>query len=316
MGASAPFKIFSKSVERFKDRLFRGFAFASTLLVILVVIAMGILLLVQSRPAIEKFGFIQFIFRDVWNPVEDEFGGLYAVVGTLLSSAIAIAIATPVSIGIAIFITELSPSALRGIFSSVIELLAAIPSIIYGMWGLFVLAPILKHKVEPWMIEHLGFIPFFDGKPYGIGLFNAGIVLAVMIIPYISSIVREVFSLVPDIMKEAAYAVGATRWEVVRHVVIPYTRSGIMAGIILGLGRALGETMAVTFVIGNAYRIPSTIYEPSITIASSLANEFTEATTDLHLSSLFLLAFILFLITFVVMSIGRLIIMRMGRHVA
>ncbi len=316
MGALAPFKIFSKSVERFGDRIFRAAAFFSATLVVLLVLAMGVLLLLESRPAMEKFGFIRFLFRDVWNPVEDEFGGLYAVVGTLLSSAIAISIATPISIGIAIFITELSPSPLRGFFSSLIELLAAIPSIIYGMWGLFVLAPILKHRVEPWMIEHLGFIPFFGGKPYGIGLFNAGIVLAVMIIPYISSIVREVFSLVPDVMKEAAYAVGATRWEVVRHVVIPYTRSGIMAGIILGLGRALGETMAVTFVIGNSYRIPSTIYEPSITIASSLANEFTEATTDLHLSSLFLLAFILFLITFVVMSIGRLIIMRVGRHVA
>jgi len=286
----------------------------SAILVIFLVIAMGILLYLESRPAMERFGFLKFIFRDVWNPVDDEYGGLFAVVGTLLSSAIAIVIATPISIGVAVFITELAPSALRGFFSAIIELLAAIPSIIYGMWGLFVLAPILKHHVEPWMIEHLGFIPFFSGKPYGIGLFNAGIVLSVMIIPYISSIVREVFSLVPDIMKEAAYAVGATRWEVVRHVVIPYTKSGIMAGIILGLGRALGETMAVTFVIGNAYRIPSTIYEPTITIASSLANEFTEATSVLHLSSLFLLAFILFLITFVVMSIGRFVIMRMQRH--
>ena len=275
---------------------------------------MALLLYLESRPAIEKFGLIRFIFEDAWNPVKEEFGGLYAVVGTLLSSLIAILIATPMSIGIAIFITELSPNILKGLFSSIIELLAAIPSIIYGMWGLFVLAPILKNHVEPWMIEHLGFIPFFGGKPYGIGLFNAGIVLAIMIIPYISSIVREVFSLVPDIMKEAAYALGATKWEVIRHVVIPYTRSGIMAGIVLGLGRALGETMAVTFVIGNAYRIPSTIYEPAITISSSLANEFTEATSTLHLSSLFLLAFVLFLITFIVMSLGRYVIIRMQRN--
>ncbi len=301
-------------MKRIGDRIFKSVAFLSALLVVLLVVIIGVLLYMESRAAMDRFGFLGFIFRDVWNPVEDEFGGLFAVVGTLLSSAIAIVIATPVSIGVAIFITELSPSSLRGLLSAIIELLAAIPSIIYGMWGLFVLAPILRHSVEPWMIEHFGFIPFLGGKPYGIGLLNAGIVLSIMIIPYISSIVREVFSLVPDVMKEAAYAVGATRWEVVRNVVIPYTRSGIMAGVILGLGRALGETMAVTFVIGNAYRIPSTIYEPSITIASSLANEFTEATSTLHLSSLFFLAFVLFLITFVVMSLGRLIIMRMQRH--
>jgi len=282
--------------------------------VVLIVLLMAILLFLESRPAMERFGFIQFIFRDVWNPVKDEFGGLYAVVGTLLSSLIAIVIATPISMGIAIFITELSPNALKGFFSSIVELLAAIPSIIYGMWGLFILAPILKSHVEPWIIQHFGFIPFFGGKPYGIGLFNAGIVLAIMIIPYISSIVREIFSLVPDIMKEAAYSLGATRWEVIRNVVIPHTRSGIMAGIVLGLGRALGETMAVTFVIGNAYRIPSSIYEPSITISSSLANEFTEATSALHLSSLFLLAFILFIITFIVMSAGRFVILRMQRN--
>ncbi len=262
-------------------------------------------------PAIEKFGFLKFVITADWNPVDERFGGLFAIYGTLLTSFVAILLAVPLSIGVAIFITELAPPQIRGLLASLVDLLAAIPSIIYGMWGLFVLAPILKEHVEPMLARYLSFIPLFSGIPHGIDVLNASVVLTLMIVPYITSITREVFSMVPSILKESAYALGSTRWEVIRYVVIPYTRSGILAGVVLGLGRALGETMAVTFVIGNAHAIPKSLFEPGITIASAIANEFTEAVGEIYYSSLFLLAFILFIITFIVMSLGRLVILRL-----
>ncbi|MEO0143334.1 MAG: phosphate ABC transporter permease subunit PstC [candidate division WOR-3 bacterium] len=294
------------------DNIFKISALISSIFVILIPLSILITLYVESSLAINKFG-IEFLFNATWDPVKEEFGGLVPILGTILSSTIALILAIIMAFAIAIFITELCPRFLRNFFRSVFELLAAIPSIIYGIWGLFVLVPIMRSYVEPFLIKSLGFISIFKGEPFGIGLLTAGIVLSIMIIPYISSIMIDVFLLVPSVFRESAYALGATRLEVIKSVVIPYTKSGIIAGIILGLTRALGETMAVTFVIGNLYKIPKNIYEPTITIASSLANEFTEATTDLYLSSLFYLAFVLFFISLIIISISRLLIYRLQK---
>jgi len=298
----------------FLDRIFRGSTRLFALLVLASVIAILISLVVGAYPALKKFGF-GFLFSTEWNPVTDQFGALVAIFGTLVTSAIALIIAVPVSFGIALFITELAPSWLKRPIGTAIELLAAIPSIIYGMWGLFVFAPLFADYVQPWITDHLGSWPvvgvLFDGPPMGIGMFTAGLILAIMIIPFIAAVMRDVFEVVPTVLKESAYGLGATTWEVVRNVVLPYTKVGVIGGIMLGLGRALGETMAVTFVIGNAHEISASLFMPGNTISSTLANEFTEAVGETYTSSLIALGLILFLITFIVLALAKLLLMRL-----
>ncbi len=294
------------------EYLTRGFA----VLVLGTLLAIMVSLLVTSLPSIRAFGF-GFLLSDEWDPVRDQFGALVPIYGTLVSSLIAMLIALPISFGIAIFLTEMSPAWLKRPLGTAIELLAAIPSIIYGMWGLFVFTPVFSRTVEPLLIAVLGPIPgvgaLFQGPPMGIGMLTAGIILAIMVIPFISSVMRDVFELVPAVLKESAYGLGATTWEVVWKVVLPYTRTGVVGGVMLGLGRALGETMAVTFVIGNAQRLSPSLLAPGNSIASSLANEFAEAVGDLYTSSLIELGLILFLITTVVLAIAKLMLLRMGR---
>ncbi len=291
------------------DAIFKGVSFFFALSVIVLMAFILVVLFKESFLSIKAFGF-KFLSSSAWNPVTLEFGALPAIYGTIVSSIIAIIIALPVSLGIAIFLTEMAPKSLKGPIGVAIELLASIPSIIYGMWGLFILAPLLSEYFEPFMIEHFGFIPLFSGAPLGIGMLPAGLILAIMIIPFISSVTRDVFLMVPPIFKESGYGVGATKWEVIRKIVIPYTRSGIIGAVILGLGRALGETMAVTFVIGNAHRISASLFDPATSISATLANEFTEAVEDLYLSSLVELGLILFLITLVVLGVAKIMIRR------
>jgi phosphate transport system permease protein len=267
-------------------------------------------------PAFAKFGF-GFIYRSEWNPVQQDFGALVPIYGTIMTSLLAMLLAVPVSFGIALFLTEVSPVWMRGPIASAIELLAGIPSIIYGMWGLFMFVPFMSDHVQPWLIAHLGPLPvigvLFDGPPLGIGMLTAGIILGVMVIPFISSVMRDVFSLVPPPLREAAFGVGATRWEVVWGVVVPYTRTAVVGGIFLGLGRALGETMAVTFVLGNAHQLSISLMEPGNSIAAAIANEFTEADSEIYLSSLIALGFVLFVVTFIVLAIAKLMLMRLSR---
>lgn len=291
------------------DALFKGVCRFFALSVIALMAAIFIVLVKEAMPAIRAFGF-GFLTGSTWDPVKAEFGALPAIYGTLYSSLIALIIALPVSLGIAVFITEMSPSWLKGPIGIAIELLAAIPSIIYGMWGLFVFAPLFAEHVEPFFIERLGFIPLFAGAPLGIGMFPAGFILAVMIIPFISSVMRDLFQMVPPILKESGYSVGATKWEVIWKVVIPYAGSGIFGAVILGLGRALGETMAVTFIIGNSFRISASLFDPGTSISAKLANEFTEAVEDIYLSSLVELGLILFVITFLVLAAAKLMTRR------
>ena len=265
---------------------------------------MGILvtLVYEAWPAIRTYG-LGFLVGTVWSPADDEYGAIIAVYGTLITSAIALLIAVPVSFGIAIFLTETCPLVLRRPLGTAIELLAGVPSIIYGIWGLFVLAPILQDYIQPALgATGLG---LFAGPPLGVGILTAGIVLSLMVIPFIASVMRDVFETVPAVLKESAYGIGCTTWEVIRFVVVPYTRVGVVGGVMLGLGRALGETMAVTFVIGNANRIASSLFSPGNSIASTLANEFAEADPDLHIPSLYALGLILFAITFVVLAAAR-----------
>jgi phosphate transport system permease protein len=299
------------------DALFRNvtrlFAFGvfSLLAAILVSLAIG------SLPSLEKFG-LAFLASASWDPVREEFGALVPIYGTLLTSGIALAIAIPASFGIAVFLTELSPTWLRRPLGTAIEMLAAIPSIIYGMWGLFVFAPAFQAHVQPYLAESLGNIPgvgvLFSGPPMGIGMLTAGIILAIMVIPFIAAVMRDVFELVPAMLKESAYGLGSTTWEVVWRVVLPYTKVGVIGGIMLGLGRALGETMAVTFVIGNAHELSASLIMPGNSIASALANEFNEAVGEIYTSSLIELGFILFLITTIVLAFSKLLLLRLGRH--
>jgi phosphate transport system permease protein len=299
------------------DQLFRH---ATRLFAFLVfVLLLGILasLLAGSLPAMKAFGF-GFLSSAEWNPVTERFGALVPIVGTLVTSFIALLIGIPVSFGIALFLTELSPKWLRRPLGTAIELLAAIPSIIYGMWGLFVFAPAFAEYVQPALIGVLGPIPLlgvpFRGPAIGIGVLAAGIILAIMVIPFIASVMRDVFEIVPAVLKESAYALGSTTWEVVWNVVLPYTKVGVVGGVMLGLGRALGETMAVTFVIGNAHRLSASLMMPGNSIASTLANEFTEAVGDLYSSALIELGLILFLITFIVLSLSKLLLMQLTRR--
>lgn len=290
----------------------------SAALTVLLLLGGVIATLVQgSWLSLSTFG-PGFLTAEKWNPVSEEFGALAPIYGTLLTSLIAMLIGIPISIGIAIFLTELCPPRLKRAISTAIELLAGIPSIIYGIWGLFVLAPFLQAHVQPLMIEAFAGVPLlgslFAGPPYGIGIFTAGIILSIMVLPYITSVTRDVFETVPPTLKESAYALGCTTWEVVRKIVLPFTSTGVIGGIMLGLGRALGETMAVTFVIGNAHKIAGSILAPGTTISASIANEFTEAETALYTSSLISLGLLLFLITFTVLAIARLMLLRLQRQ--
>jgi phosphate transport system permease protein len=302
--------------ERVGERIFRSSTFIAALLVLLLLGGVIVALVHGSWPALSKFK-LGFIATQVWNPVTEKFGALAPIYGTLMTSLIAMLVAVPLSFGIAIFLTELAHAWLKRPVGVAIELLAAVPSIIYGIWGLFVFAPLLQQHVQPWLIHVLGPIPvlgkLFQGPPFGIGILTAGLILAIMVLPFISSVIRDVFETVPDVLKESAYGLGATTWEVIWQVVVPYSRVGITGGVMLGLGRALGETMAVTFVIGNAHRVSASLMAPGTTISASIANEFTEAVGDMYTSSLIALGVLLFVITFVVIAGARLMLMRLNR---
>ena len=299
------------------DMLFRSVTRVSAFGVLLLLAAIIASLVIGSMPAIHAFGF-GFLTSPDWDPVNDKFGALIPILGTLATSAIALFIAIPVSFGIAIFLTELSPRILRRPLGVAIELLAGIPSIIYGMWGLFVFAPLFADYCEPWLNKYIGTMPyigpFFSGPPMGIGILTAGIILAIMVIPFIASVMRDVFEVVPTLLKESAYGLGSTTWEVMWKIVLPYTKIGVVGGIMLGLGRALGETMAVTFVIGNSHELSRSLLMPGNSIASALANEFTEAYGELYTSALIELGLILFFITFVVLSLARFMLYKLGQR--
>jgi len=297
------------------DRIFHGVTAVSALLVLALIIGIGVSLFIGAWPALSKFGF-GFLTSSQWNPVTNEYGALVAIFGTLVTSILAMIVAIPVSFGIAFYLTELAPLWVRRPVGTAIELLAAIPSIIYGMWGLFVLAPFLAEHVQPSLLELLGDVPgiglLIAGPPIGIGIFTAGLILAIMVIPFITSVMRDTFEIVPSVLKESSYALGATTWEVMRHIVLPYTKSGVFGGIMLGLGRALGETMAVTFVIGNSHTIHSGLFYPGNSISAALANEFTEAVGDIYHSSLIALGLVLFIITLIVLVLARLLLLRLA----
>ncbi len=303
---------------KFGDAVFRNLTFLSALSVLLILGGVLISLFIGAWPAFREFGFFGFISSQSWNPVTEKFGALAPIYGTVIASFIALLIAAPVGIGIAIFLTELCPMTLRRPIGIAIELLAGIPSIIYGIWGLFFFAPFMQVHVQPALISAFGSVPvlssLFSGAPYGIGLLTASLILAIMVLPFITSISRDVFDTVPPVLKESAYGMGCTAWEVVRNVVLPYTRTGVIGGMMLGLGRALGETMAVTFVIGNSHKISASLLAPATTISATIANEFTEAVGDIYTSSLIALALLLFLITFMVLSAARYMLMRLEKQ--
>ncbi|UCI08705.1 phosphate ABC transporter permease subunit PstC [Mesorhizobium sp. B1-1-8] len=313
--ASSTMRSRDATVRRFAftDMVFREATRVSAALVLLILGGVAISLFAGSWEALSKFGF-SFLTTEAWNPVTENFGALSPIYGTIVTSAIAILIAVPIGIGIAIFLTELCPRPLRRPIGIAVELLAGIPSIIYGIWGLFVFAPFLQTMVQPVIINVFHNVPglssLFAGPPYGIGLLTSSLILAIMVLPFITSITKDVFDTVPAVLKESAYGIGCTTWEVTRRVVIPYTRVGIMGGVMLGLGRALGETMAVTFVIGNAHRISASLFAPATTISATIANEFTEADGSLYTSSLVALGLILFVITFLILAIARYMLMR------
>ncbi len=301
--------------QRLQDFLFHKVTLSFSLLVLAALAGILISLIITAWPAFKKFG-LEFIWRVEWDIINEEFGAAIAIFGTVVSSGIALLIAVPLSFGIALFLTETCPVWLRRPLGTAVELLAAVPSIIYGMFGLFIFAPLFAEYGQPAMQSTLGQMPLigplFGGAMNGIGILAAGLILAFMILPFIAAVMRDVFEIVPPILRESAYGVGCTTWEVVRYVVLPYTQQGVIGGIMLGLGRALGETMAVTFVIGNSQRISSSLFAPGSSIASTLANEFGEA-DDFHLSTLFALGFLLFVITFVVLAFAKILIVRTER---
>jgi phosphate transport system permease protein len=296
------------------DAIFRAAVFASALFVLLIVVAMILALASHSTLSIRQFGF-GFLTSREWNPIKDQFGALVFVYGTIVSSMIALIISVPLSLGIAIFLVEQAPHYLARPITFLVELLAAIPSVVYGLWGIFVLAPFLREHIEPPLARWFGWLPLFQGSITGIGLLTGGIILAIMITPIISAVVRDVLSAVPNTQREAALALGATKWETTL-VVLVNGAPGIAGAVILGLGRAIGETMAVTMVIGNRPEISLSVFQPSYTLASVIANEFTEATADIYLSSLVELGLILFFVTFVVNAIARLLVWRVTRRTA
>ena len=295
------------------DQAFHRLTLAAAVAILVMLGGVMVSLIIGSLPAIKAFG-LGFLITQAWNPVTERFGAMAPIYGTLITSFIAMLIAVPVGLGIAVFLSELCPERLRRPIGIAVELLAGIPSIIYGLWGLFILAPFLQQYVQPYVISAFGPIPIlstlFAGPPFGIGMLTAGFILAIMVLPFVTSISRDVFSTVPPVLKEAAYGIGCTTWEVITKVVIPYTRVGITGGVMLGLGRALGETMAVTFVIGNAHKISASLFAPGTTISATIANEFTEAVGDLYTSVLIELGLILFIITFIVLAIARFMLMQ------
>ncbi len=303
---------------RLSDALFRHFTHGAAVLVLVILSGVIIALIEGALPALRTFGF-NFLIEERWNPVTEKFGALAPIYGTLVTSFIAMLIAVPLGLLIALFLTELCPMWLRRPIGIAIELLAGIPSIIYGIWGLFVFAPFLQRTLQPTLIDWFDNVPIlsalFEGPPYGIGILTASLILAIMVLPFVTSISRDVFEAVPPVLKEAAYGVGCTTWEVVRYVVLPYARIGVIGGVMLGLGRALGETMAVTFVIGNAHKVSASILAPGTTISATIANEFTEAVGDLYTSSLIALGLILFVITFMVLAAARYLLLRLEKRV-
>ncbi|MBS0193678.1 MAG: phosphate ABC transporter permease subunit PstC [Proteobacteria bacterium] len=325
--ASVPYRSATSTSHRDtrNDRLFRGLMFGCAALVLLALAGAAGATLWGGRQALSTFGW-HFFTSTTWDVNNGQFGALFPIIGTLATALIAIVIAVPVSFGIALFLTDVAPQWMRGPIGAAIELLAGIPSIIYGMWGFFVFVPIMSGKIEPFLINHLGDgidaagkatglgLSLFSGAPVGVGLLTAGIVLAVMIVPFIASVMREVFLTVPSRLKESACALGSTRWEVLWNIVLPYTRTAVIGGIFLGLGRALGETMAVTFVIGNSHDPGASIVMPGTSIAATIANEFNEASGDLHRSALIALAFVLFGVTFIVLAVAKLMLRRLARR--
>jgi phosphate transport system permease protein len=303
---------------RLTDTVFRQLTRAAAITVLLILGGVILSLFSGALPAIRAFG-LGFLIDKTWNPVTEKFGALPAIYGTVLTSFIAMAIAVPLGLLITLFLTELCPLWLRRPIGIAVELLAGIPSIIYGIWGLFVLGPFLQATVYPLLIDVFGPIPLlnnlFQGPPFNVGMLTAGLILAIMVLPFITSVSRDVFEAVPPVLKEAAYGLGCTTYEVVRHVVLPYTRVGVIGGVMLALGRALGETMAVTFVIGNAHKISPSLLAPGTTISATIANEFTEAVGDLYTSSLIQLGLILFVITFIVLAAARYLLMRIERRI-
>jgi phosphate transport system permease protein len=299
------------------DKAFQSATAFFAVVVLLILGGVFISLVMGSLPALSAFGF-SFVYTEVWNPVTGRFGALAPIYGTVLTALIAMAVGVPISFGIAVFLTELAPPWLKRPVGTAIELLAGIPSIIYGIWGLFVFAPVFQQTLQPFLIDTVGQIPLvgnlFSGPPFGIGIFTAGLILGIMVLPFITSIMRDVFETVPPMVKESAYGLGATTWEVVWKVVLPYTRVGVVGGVMLGLGRALGETMAVTFVVGNAHRIGSSLMAPGTTISAAIANEFNEAVGQLYISSLIALGLILFFITFTVLAFAKIMLMRMQKQ--
>ena len=298
--------------QRWQDFLFHRLTQAFSLLVLVALLGIIVSLVANAWPALHKFG-LQFVWRVEWDIVNEEFGAAIAVAGTLASAVVALLIAVPLAFGVALFLTETCPVWLRRPLGTAIELLAAVPSIIYGMFGLFIFAPLFADFVQVPLQKMLGGMPLigslFGGPTNGIGILAAGIVLAFMVLPFIAAVMRDVFEIVPPILRESAYGLGCTTWEVVRRVVLPYTQKGVIGGVMLGLGRALGETMAVTFVIGNANRLPTSLFAPGTSIASTLANEFGEA-ADFHISALFALGLLLFVITFVVLAVAKIMLLR------
>jgi phosphate transport system permease protein len=309
-------KVLSKL--RLTDAAFRHLTRAAAITVLIILGGTIVSLIEGSIPALSTFG-LNFFVGERWNPVTEKFGALAPIYGTLVTSFIAMVIAVPLGLLIALFLTELCPLWLRRPIGIAIELLAGIPSIIYGIWGLFVFAPFLQRTLQPALINTFGDIPvlstLFAGPPYGIGMLTAGLILAIMVLPFVTSISRDVFEAVPPVLKEAAYGLGCTTWEVMRYVVLPYARVGVIGGVMLGLGRALGETMAVTFVIGNAHRVSASLLAPGTTISATIANEFTEAVGDLYTSALITLGLILFVITFVVLAAARVLLARIERRI-
>jgi phosphate transport system permease protein len=286
----------------------------SSLSIIFIIIGIFWILIRESAPAIHKFGIIDFLFSTEWNPVKELFGAATNIYGTFITTSLALLFAVPTAIGIAIFVTEVAPNFLKGPIGIAIELLAAIPSIIYGMWGLFTLAPIMSRHIEPFLQSTLGMLPIlevlFRGTPLGIDILTASVILSIMIIPFTASIARDSFNLTPAVVKESAYALGATQWEVVKNIVLPYSKLGVFGGIVLSLGRALGETMAVAFVLGNNHKIATSFFDAAATITVTLANEFTEADNDIYLSSLYYLALVLFVLSFIALAIAKLMLIR------
>jgi phosphate transport system permease protein len=293
------------------DRALRVVLRAAALALVLLVLAMVVQMLRAAWPAIRTFGW-RFLVTSTWDPVAEEFGAVPFVYGTLLSSLLALLIAVPLGVGAAIYLAELAPPWVRPPVTFLVELVAAVPSVIYGLWGIFVLAPLLRLWVQPFLGTALGFLPLFQGPPYGVGMLAAGIILAIMVVPYITAVSREVLLAVPNTQREAALALGATRWETTRVAVLRYGRSGLVGAILLGLGRALGETMAVTMVIGNRPEVALSLFAPGYTMASVIANEFTEATSDLYLAALVEIGLLLFVVTIIVNALARLLVWSVG----